>query len=62
LVIIAFIERSEFAREVLRQYVETHKRWKQIRKWGMESAERLKIKGDCQVEEIIEQYRKEQSA
>ena len=26
--------KGEFVREVLRQYVETDKRWKQIRKWG----------------------------
>jgi metal-responsive CopG/Arc/MetJ family transcriptional regulator len=54
--------KGEFAREVLRQYVEKDKRWKQIRKWGGESAERLKVKGARQLEEIIEQYRKEQSA
>ncbi len=53
--------KGEFAREVLRQYVETEKRWRQIRKWGMENAERLKVRGERQVEEIIKQYRKEQS-
>jgi metal-responsive CopG/Arc/MetJ family transcriptional regulator len=53
--------KGEFAREVLRQYVETDKRWKQIRKWGTESAERFKVRSTSQVEELIEQYRKEQS-
>jgi metal-responsive CopG/Arc/MetJ family transcriptional regulator len=53
--------KGEFAREVLRQYVETDKRWKQIREWGTESAERLKARSTSQVEELIEQYRKEQS-
>lgn len=53
--------KGEFAREVLRQYVETDKRWKQIREWGTESAERLKVRSTSQVEELIEQYRKEQS-
>jgi len=53
--------KGEFAREVLRQYVETHKRWKEIREWGTESAERLKVRSTSQVEELIEQYRKEQS-
>jgi metal-responsive CopG/Arc/MetJ family transcriptional regulator len=53
--------KGEFAREVLRQYVETDKRWKQIREWGTESAERLKVRSVSQVEEIIEQYRREQS-
>jgi metal-responsive CopG/Arc/MetJ family transcriptional regulator len=51
--------KGEFAREVLRQYVETDKRWKQIRQWGEESARTLKIKSERELEEIIEQYRKE---
>jgi len=54
--------KGEFAREVLRQYVEMDKRWRQIRKWGMESAERFKVQDESQVEDVIEQYRKEQSA
>ena len=52
--------KGEFVREVIRQYVETDKRWKQIRKWGEESAKRLKIKDTGEVEGIIEQYRREQ--
>jgi len=51
--------KGEFAREVLRQYVETDKRWKQIRQWGEESARTLKISGERDLEKIIEQYRKE---
>ena len=51
--------KGEFVREVLRQYVEVDRRWKQIRKWGEESAKRLKIKGEREVENIIEQYRKD---
>jgi ribosomal protein L32E len=54
--------KGEFAREVLRQYVETDKRWRQIWKWGMESAKRLQLQAESQVEEVIEQYRKEQPA
>ena len=54
--------KGEFVREVLRQYVEMDRRWKQIRKWGEESAKRLRIKGGREVENIIEQYRKNQSA
>lgn len=53
--------KGEFVREVIRQYVETDKRWKQIRKWGEETAKRLKIKNEKEVENIIDQYRKEQS-
>jgi predicted transcriptional regulator len=44
--------KDEFVREVLRQYVETDTGWKQIRKWGMQSAEELKVKGDRKSEEI----------
>ena len=53
--------KGEFVREVLRQYVEVDRRLKQIRKWGEESAKRLKIKGEREVENIIEQYRKDRS-
>ncbi len=53
--------KGEFVREVLRQYIETDRRWKQIRKWGEESAKGFKIKGESEVENIIEQYRKDQS-
>ena len=53
--------KGEFVREVLRQYVETDRRWKQIRKWGEERAKRFKIRGEREAEDIIEQYRKEPS-
>jgi metal-responsive CopG/Arc/MetJ family transcriptional regulator len=53
--------KGEFVREVIRQYVATDKRWKEIRKWGEESARRIKVKNQRDVEGIIEQYRKEQS-
>lgn len=53
--------KGEFVREVLRQYIETDTRWKQIRKWGEESAQISGIKGQGDLEGIIEQYRKEQS-
>ncbi len=53
--------KGEFVREVIRQYVATDRRWKQIRKWGEETSQRLRIKDQRDVEGIIEQYRKEQS-
>ena len=53
--------KGEFVREVLRQYVETDNRWKQIRKWGEESAKGLGLRGEKEVESIIEQHRKEKS-
>ena len=51
--------KGEFVREVIRQYVATDKRWKKIRKWGEESARKIIVKNQRDVEEIIEQYRKE---
>ncbi|MBW1717829.1 MAG: ribbon-helix-helix protein, CopG family [Deltaproteobacteria bacterium] len=36
--------KGEFVREVIRQYVAADRRWKQIRLWGEESAQRLEIK------------------
>jgi metal-responsive CopG/Arc/MetJ family transcriptional regulator len=53
--------KGEFVREVIRQYVASDKRWKQIRKWGEESARRTRVKDQRDVEGIIEQYRKEKS-
>ena len=53
--------KGEFVREVIRQYVSTDRRWKEIRKWGEESAQRLGIKDQRDVEGILEQYRREQS-
>ena len=53
--------KGEFVREVIRQYVSTDRRWKEIRKWGEESAQRLGIKDQGDVEGILEQYRREQS-
>jgi len=51
--------KGEFLRELIRQYIESDRRWKQIRKWGDETAKRLGIKDDTAVEDIIEEYRRE---
>lgn len=53
--------KGEFVREVIRQYIAVDKRWKEIRQWGLASAEKLGIKDHGDVEGIIEGYRKEQS-
>ncbi len=52
--------KGEFVREVIREYVEKDRRWKQIRKWGEESAKKMGIKSERDVEGAIEEYRKEQ--
>lgn len=44
---------GEFARELLRQYIEGDKRWGQIRKWGEETAHRLGIKKEYEGIEIL---------
>ena len=51
--------KGEFVREVIRLYVASDKRWKQIRKWGKEGAQKFGIKDQRDVEGVIEQYRKE---
>ena len=52
--------KGEFVREVIRQYVTRDKRWKQLRKWGEETAKRSGIANENEVEDIIAQYRQEQ--
>ncbi len=52
--------KGEFVREVIREYVEKDRRWKQIRKWGEESAKKMGIKSERDVERLVAGYRKEQ--
>ncbi len=49
--------KAEFTRDVLRNYVERYKRWEKIRTWGEETAERLEIKKEEDVEEILHKLR-----
>jgi metal-responsive CopG/Arc/MetJ family transcriptional regulator len=51
--------KGEFVREVIRQYIESDRRWKQIRKWGEETAKKFGIKNEMAIENIVEEYRKE---
>ena len=53
--------RSEVLREALKQYVASERRWQQIREWGEETAKRLGIKNEDDVDRIIHEYRKEKS-
>lgn len=53
--------RSEVLREALKQYVASERRWQQIRKWGEETARKLGIKSEDDVDGIIHEYRKEKS-
>jgi metal-responsive CopG/Arc/MetJ family transcriptional regulator len=49
------ISRSELLRQALKQYITSERRWQQIRKWGEETAQRLEIKDEGDVEKIIDE-------
>ena len=51
--------KGEFVREVIRQYIESDRRWKQIRRWGEETVQKLGIKNEMAIENIVEEYRKD---
>ena len=53
--------RSQVLREALKRYVASERRWQQIRKWGAETAKRLAIKDEDDVERIIHEYREGKS-
>jgi len=58
--------KAEFAREILRQYIESQRRWREIRKWGRATTKELGIKSERDVERIIDEseteYKKEISS
>jgi len=47
--------KDEFTREILRQYSESQRRWREIRKWGRATAKKLGIKSERDIERIIEE-------
>lgn len=53
--------RSEILRQALNQYIASEKRWQQIRRWGEESARKLGIKDEKDVDRLIHEFRREQS-
>lgn len=55
------VSKSQLLKDSLKQYVASERRWQQIRQWGEETARRLGIKNEAEVEEIIYKLRKEQS-
>ena len=52
--------RSEILREALSWYAETNKLWKQIYRWGEESAQKLGIKDERDVDRLIHEFREGQ--
>jgi len=55
------ISKSELLREALKQYVASERRWQQIRRWGKETAKRLNIKDEDDVDRVIHELRQEKS-
>jgi CopG family transcriptional regulator/antitoxin EndoAI len=53
------VSKSELLREALKQYVASERRWQQIRRWGEETAKRLSIKDEDDVDRIIHEFRQE---
>ena len=51
--------KAEFTREVLRQYIESQRRWREIRKWGRATAKKLGIKSERDIERIIDEFEAE---
>jgi len=51
------ISRSELLRRSFKKYIASEKRWQMIREWGSETAEKMNIKTDRDIEKIIDEYR-----
>lgn len=51
--------RSQILREALQQYVASSARWSQLLAWGEDSAERLGVGSDADVERIVHEHRAE---
>lgn len=50
------VSRSQLLKEALRIYIAEERRWQQIRKWGEETAKRLGIKDEKDIERIRDEY------
>jgi metal-responsive CopG/Arc/MetJ family transcriptional regulator len=53
--------RDKILSEALEQYFKSNELWEQIYKWGEESAKELGIRNEEDVENLIHEFRKEQS-
>ena len=53
------ISKSELLRNALKQYVASEMRWQRIRKWGEETAKKLNIGDEDDVDRIIHEFRQE---
>lgn len=48
--------RSELIRDALRQYLAS-RRWQRLRQWGAETAERLGLKTEADLQRLLDQVR-----
>jgi CopG family transcriptional regulator/antitoxin EndoAI len=48
--------RSDLIREALRQYLAT-RRWQRLRQWGAETAERLGLKTEADLQRLLDEVR-----
>jgi len=48
--------RSELIRDALRQYLAS-RRWQRLRKWGAETAERLGLKSEADLQRLLDDMR-----
>jgi len=55
------VSKSELLREALERFLSSELRWQQIRKWGEETAKKLNIKDEDDVDRIIHELRKEKN-
>lgn len=50
--------KAELTREIIREYITKRERWAVIRQWGDETAKRLNLNEESDLEELIHQTRK----
>ena len=53
------VSKSHILREALKDYIASERRWERIRRWGEESARRLRIKDEEDVDRLIHEFRRE---
>jgi len=53
------VPKSHILREALKDYIASERRWERIRRWGEESARRLRIKDEEDVDRLIHEFRRE---
>jgi metal-responsive CopG/Arc/MetJ family transcriptional regulator len=53
--------KAELAREIIQEYMTKRDRWKLIRQWGDNSAKKLNLDSDTDLEELIHESRRKDS-